>query len=81
MMFGVSLNHAKSKSYFGLSNVHLRAILGQSCLDLFDLGLQVTFYQRLQGSLCATGDPMTQDRHYTDHLSHYVSPGEGARGL
>ena len=24
--------------------------------------------------LCATGDPMTQNRHYSDHPSHYVSP-------
>ena len=24
--------------------------------------------------LCATGDPMTPDHHYSHHLSHYVSP-------
>ena len=25
--------------------------------------------------LRATGDPMTWDGHYSDHLSNYVSPG------
>ena len=34
----------------------------------------MTFYQRLQGSFtCHWGDPITRDRHYSDHPSHYVS--------
>ena len=37
----------------------------------------MTFYQRPQGFLCATGDPMTRDHHYSDHLSHCVSPQPG----
>ena len=37
----------------------------------------MTFYQRLQGSFTCHWDPMTWDRHYSDHPSHYVSPRPG----
>ena len=40
---------------------------------LFDLA----FINVSKVLLRATGDPMTQDRHYSDHPSHYVSPRTG----
>ena len=31
----------------------------------------MTFYQRLQGSFTCHWDPITWDRHYSDHNHHY----------
>ena len=40
----------------------------------FDLPWRRPFINVSKVLLHATGDPMTQDRHYSDHPSHYVSP-------
>ena len=43
----------------------------------FDLAWRLPFINISKVLLRATEDPMTQDRHYSDHPSHYVSPRPG----
>ena len=43
----------------------------------FDLAWRRPFINVSKVLLHATGDPMTQDHHYSDHPSHYVSPRPG----
>ena len=64
-MFNVHIN--RSGSYW---DIHVFDLLVWPCLEM-------TFYQHLQGSFRATGNPVTQGRHYSDHPSHCVSPRPG----